>query len=203
MNSLRIFDLTQIRMMRDKQSWLPILEDDNELVRSFTKGFPEMPFFRHVKGIKGCKAEVPFGKKYFYKWWIKACGRVDVDSVDLYGGTRHSTALAIRELATPVQIKRATMHSTNKAFERYFRVETQELKEIYQKTRGVIPVSYQNDDRKVSNLLELKQKIGGGGRSRTQVPPRLARVCEEVADIWPTVADVFSDRFEMFNEMRT
>ena len=113
---------------------VPILEDDIELVRSFTKGFPEMPFFRHVKGIKGCKAEAPFGRKYFYKWWVKACAEIGVEGVDLYGGTRHSSAIALRKFRTPEEIKRATMHSTNKAFERYFRIESEDLRDIYRDT---------------------------------------------------------------------
>jgi hypothetical protein len=60
--------------------------------------------------------------------------------VDLYGGTRHSSAIALRKLRTPEEIKRATMNST-KAFERYFRIEAEDLRDIYrdrrEKRRGV------------------------------------------------------------------
>ncbi len=55
--------------------------------------------------------------------------------VDLYGGTRRSSAIALRKLRTPEEIKRATMHSTNKAFERYFRIESEDLRDIYRDTR--------------------------------------------------------------------
>ncbi len=51
--------------------------------------------------------------------------------VDLYGGTRHSTATALREHFTPEQIKRATMHSTNQAFERHFQTDGEDLRKIY------------------------------------------------------------------------
>jgi hypothetical protein len=40
--------------------------------------------------------------------------------------------MTLREFVTPEQIKRAPMHSTNKAFERYFRVEKNEILDIYQ-----------------------------------------------------------------------
>lgn len=36
---------------------------------------------------------------------------------------------------TPEQIKLASMHSTNKAFERYFRLEPDDLRNIYSDTQ--------------------------------------------------------------------
>ena len=50
---------------------------------------------------------------------------------DLYGGTRHSSVTALREDFTPEQIKRATMHSANQAFERCYRTDDDELRKIY------------------------------------------------------------------------
>jgi hypothetical protein len=41
-----------------------------------------------------------------------------------------------KTLDVPKEIKRATMHSTNKAFERYFWIETEDLREIYGDTVG-------------------------------------------------------------------
>ena len=62
-----------------------------------------------------------FGPKYFKKWWDKACENLGIKGVDLYGGTKHSTATALGELHTPEEIKRGgTGSATNKAFERYF-----------------------------------------------------------------------------------
>jgi integrase len=101
-----------------KPKLVPILDEDVELIKSFSKGFPELPFFRHVKGLQSIKDGQPFGKKYFYKWWVKACKELGIKGVDMYGGTRHSSAIALRKYRTPEEIKRATMHSTNKAFER-------------------------------------------------------------------------------------
>jgi len=54
-----------------------------------------------------------------------------IEGVDLYGGTRHSTARALRKHFSPEEIKRATMHSTNKAFERYFMIEADDMRDIY------------------------------------------------------------------------
>ena len=47
-----------------------------------------------------------FGPKYFKKWWDKACENLGIKGVDLYGGTKHSTATALGELHTPEEIKR-------------------------------------------------------------------------------------------------
>ena len=43
--------------------------------------------------------------------------------------------MALRDLVSPEQIRQATMHGTNKAFERYFRVEGAELKSVYDLTQ--------------------------------------------------------------------
>ncbi len=113
---------------------IPMLSEDLEIVRSFPKAFPEMPFFRHEKGNGGAKPGQRFGKDYLYKWWKKACQNLGVENIDLYGGTRHSSARALRELRTPEEIKRATMHSSNKAFERYFRIDLADTRSVYSDT---------------------------------------------------------------------
>ncbi|MGZ3607614.1 MAG: hypothetical protein ACXU9J_06795, partial [Syntrophales bacterium] len=45
---------------------------------------------------------------------------------------------ALRVYRTPEEIKRATMHTTNKAFERYFNIEAGDLRNIYKDTGKVI-----------------------------------------------------------------
>ena len=117
-----------------KPKLVPILDEDIKLIRSFPKVFPELPFFRHKKGIQSIRENQPFGEKYFYKWWVRACKDLGIEGVDLYGGTRHSSAIALRKYRIPEEIRRATMHSTNKAFERYFRMESDDLRDIYKDT---------------------------------------------------------------------
>jgi integrase len=127
---------------------VPLLAEDMDLIRSLPRGLPELRFFRHVKGIKGCRAGERFGEKYFYKWWVKACKNLGIEGVDLYGGTRHSSAIALRQYRTPEEIRRATMHSTNKAFERYFRIESEDLRSIYRDA-----LSKSRKDRKVLKFM--------------------------------------------------
>jgi hypothetical protein len=88
-----------------------------------------LPFFRHPDGRQ-------FGQKYFYKWWKRACKELNIEDVDLYGGTRHSTVRALRKRRTPEEIRRASGHSTNKAFERCYHTEGDMLRAIYDDAQG-------------------------------------------------------------------
>ena len=99
-------------------------------------GFPRSYFFRHDDSKSGVKKGQKFGEKYFYKWWKRACENLGIEGVDLYGGTRHSSAVALRKDFSPEQIKQGTMHQTNKAFERYFRIGADDIREIYEKSSG-------------------------------------------------------------------
>jgi hypothetical protein len=83
----------------------------------------------------------PFGIKYFYKWWIKACANLGIEGVDLYGGTRHSSVRALRKYRSPEEITRAAMSETNKAFERYMGRDTDDdLRSVYRQSAKVIPI---------------------------------------------------------------
>lgn len=113
---------------------VPILDEDIDLFKQITPGFPRSYFFRHEIGKGGVKKGQKYGEKLFYKWWKKACNNLEIESVDLYGGTRHSSAIALRKHFSPEQIKQGTMHQTNKAFERYFKVGADDVRNIYSKT---------------------------------------------------------------------
>jgi len=57
-----------------------------------------------IRHVKKCAR---FGKDYLYKWWKIAWKNLGIEDVDLYGGTRHSSARALREHFSPEQIKKA------------------------------------------------------------------------------------------------
>ena len=96
-----------------------LLSEDIDFIKSLPQGLPELHFFRHGPGRSGVEAGAKFGPRYLYKWWKKACLNLGVEGVDLYGGTRHSTATALGKICTPEEVKDATGH-TSEAFERYF-----------------------------------------------------------------------------------
>ena len=89
-----------------------------------------------------------------------------------HGQRNKKTALALRELATPEQIKRSMMTSTNKAFERYFRIESEEVRSIYSLARASkrgLPMGYQKGSPTRNNPPKRLKINGGGGGSRTRV----------------------------------
>lgn len=110
---------------------VPMLDEDITRFKQVKPLFPRSYFFRHETGKGGVKNGQKYGEKFFYKWWKKACDNLEIEGVDLYGGTRHSSAIALREHFSPEQIKQGTMHQTNKAFERYFRIEADDVRNIY------------------------------------------------------------------------
>lgn len=86
-------------------------------------GVSKLKFFRHVPGVQSVKPDQPFGHKLFYKRWIRACQNLKIKGLDLYAGTRHTSITEIaRRYGTSNAIK-TSGHSTNKAFERYCRVQ--------------------------------------------------------------------------------
>jgi integrase len=48
-----------------------MIDEDIEILHSMPRGFPEMFFFRHLKGNGAAKPGQQFGKDYLYKWWKK------------------------------------------------------------------------------------------------------------------------------------
>jgi integrase len=118
-----------------------LIDEDIGLLKSLQdrspKAFPALPFFRHFKGNGAAKPGQQFGHDLLYKWWKRACKELGVEGVDLYGGTRHSSVIYLREQGfSPEEVKRASMHSTNKAFERYLQVTANELTPIYGAARN-------------------------------------------------------------------
>lgn len=139
---------------KSKMKFKPILltEDHTERFRELKEmypGFPALPFFRHIPGISGCRADRPFGKKYLYKYWIQACENIGIEGVDLYGGTRHSTTTEIARRRGENAAIRATGHSTNKAFLRYCQVQDRTALEMAELT-------VRERNKPVRNIVQLK-----------------------------------------------
>ena len=131
---------------------VPILPEDAELISEIPQGFPNLYFFRHVEGISGVKAGEKFGEKYLYKKWKEAFNALGISGVDLYGGTRHSTTAALRSELSPEQIKAGTLHTTNKAFERYFQATAVDAMLVYQKADNLT-----KKGKREGKLIKLKK----------------------------------------------
>ena len=119
---------------------IPLLDEDIEIIRALPHAFdPTMPFFRHEKSIKGgTAAGDSFGHNVIYRSWKRACSRLGISGVSLYPGTKHSTAMGIRQASTFEEVRLATGHKTNKAFERYVRTEGNAMKEILNRRKSIL-----------------------------------------------------------------
>jgi integrase len=120
-----------------KYKAVPILPEDVSLLKTVHTGVPSMPVFAN-NGKR-------FGINRFYKGWKRSCIRLNVVGVDLYGGTRHSSARALRTHFSPEEIKRATMHTSNAAFERYFKMSGDDVRSIYKKSAEIITLKNVNE----------------------------------------------------------
>lgn len=137
-------DLEQKRILirhskTGEEKFIFLLPQDVELLQDFPKGigdlYKDLYFFRHTRGIKGVQENKRFGKHFFYDYWKRACKNLGIENVDLYGGTRHSSVQGLRKFLSPEQIKLASGHTTNKAFERYFALSEDDLRKTYSLTR--------------------------------------------------------------------
>ena len=117
-----------LRDTKDRPKYIYLITEHVEMLRTLPRGMPNLYFFRHDKAFNRVKAGQQFSRKYFYKWWKRACQNLGIKDVDLYGGTRHSTVSALRSCHSPEEIRRASMHSTNKAFDRYFQTDPEDLR---------------------------------------------------------------------------
>ena len=136
----KYIDLKQKRILipnpKEKEpKYIYLLDEDVEIIRSFPTGIDkEMYFFRHTSGKGGVRPGNKCGEKYFTRPWNKACKNLGIEGVTLYGGTRHTSATALRHDRSPEQIKAATGHNTTRSFSRYFMLDEDDLRETYSLT---------------------------------------------------------------------
>jgi integrase len=138
-----------------KPKLVPMLDEDIELYESLPRGLPDLYFFRHHgQGSTGAKHGQQFGKDQFWRWWNKACQNLGIEGVDLYGGTRHSTASYLGQSFSKEQLREhGTMHGTNKAFERYVQTEAGSSRELYKAAR--------ESTQKEGKIIDLASKKPG------------------------------------------
>ena len=117
---------------------IPLVDEDIELIRSLPLAFDQsIPFFRHECNRCGVRDGTRFSVKMLYHAWGRACKRLGVEGVTLYPGTKHSTAMGLRVVATPEEIKSMTLHSTSAAFNRYFQTSGEALKELQGRRKSI------------------------------------------------------------------
>ena len=116
---------------------IPLIADDIEIINSLPLAFAQsMPFFRHETNGKLCGKA--FGHDQLYRAWRRACERLGVSGVPIYPGTKHSTAMGLRSVATPEEIRSMTLHSTSEAFNRYFQTGGEDLRTLLSRRQSAV-----------------------------------------------------------------
>ena len=121
-----------------KPKVVPLLDADLELLNDFPEEHPSLPFFRHEAGARRELAGLPLGKQRLYRDWKTACRNLGIEGVDLYGGTKHSTAMGLRNVATFEEVRKMTGHTTNRAFDRYLQLEGEAMKSLYGRRESLV-----------------------------------------------------------------
>ena len=81
------------------------------------------------------------GKQRLYRDWKEACRNLGIEGVDLYRGTKHSTAMGLRAVATFEEVRKMTGHTTNKAFDRYLQLQGEVMKELYGRRKNLVDLA--------------------------------------------------------------
>jgi integrase len=127
----------------------PLIPEDLELIKALpTPISQDMFFFTKDNGE-------PFGRTFVYRQWVTACRNLGIKDIDLYGGTRHSSARALTEHFSPERIKRAIGSTTNAAFERYYRIESDEVRAVFSQTSNGTVLGQLFSPPKVRNSSKL------------------------------------------------
>jgi len=81
-----------------------------------------------------------------------------------------------------------TMHSTNQAFERYFQRQESDAKAVYEEAKDLQQAYNQKGVDKKGKMLNIDEKIGGGGGSRTYGDPQSNRGLQRFTE-YPLIYD--------------
>jgi len=137
-----------------KPKVVALLDEDLDLIKDWPEEHSSMPFFRHEAHAGNGMSGRPLGEKRLYKDWKEACRRLGIEDVDLYGGTKHSTAMGLRDVSTYEEVRKMTGHTTNKAFDRYLQLEGEKMRELYARRGGIVKPSFENIDNGLTMDLE-------------------------------------------------
>lgn len=150
------FLIVENTVSKEKETkMIALLDEDIEKINQFDRGGIEDYFFRHPKAYGRAKAGEQFAEGFPYHAWKRACDNLGVKNVDMYGGTRHSTATALGEHFTLAQIMEAgSMHKTNKAAIRYIQAKKPESLMVYRKVSDLQKAEIIDLEKVRKQLLE-------------------------------------------------
>lgn len=144
---------TKFRQTGMSKKLVRLVDEHLDLISELKNECPALaptPFFRHVE-TRWVRADMPFGEKFFYKQWKKACGALGIEGLDLYGGTRHTMTTAIAIAEGTEAAREFNQNMTSKAFERYCQAQSDRafrMAKIARNLRGESVVNINNNGQR-------------------------------------------------------
>ncbi len=132
-------DMGVLRIPTSKEGgekFIKLVDADMDLLQGLDNGHPDKPLFRFDTTTGGQLPGQRFGHSVLLAAWRRACAKLGVEGVDLYGGTRHSSAVALGKNHEPGTVQQLTGHHTSKSFLRYFWLEDDSKQELYAEMKG-------------------------------------------------------------------
>jgi len=126
---------------------VPLVDEDVEILKSFPLSTKAMPFFRHTQAKQGVTLNQRYGSNHFYDWWKRACTNLNIEGVDLYGGTKHSSVTALGTKYSPEEIQERGTGHLSKSFLRYLDTSDEQSRKLYM---DAVP-------KRTSNVVEFRK----------------------------------------------
>lgn len=104
-----------------------LIQEDATIVAGLPRAIPGLRFFRHKDGSN-------FGSSLLSRIWKRNSKAAGVKGVTLYGGTRHTSAIALYRDAglSPEEIKRAGGWRSMASYDRYFGLDIDDIAVVHQ-----------------------------------------------------------------------
>ena len=115
---------------KNERKSIRLIPDHIEIIKELKEKYPAVgpvKFFRHHSGLHAGEG---FGVNMLYKTWKRACTKLGITGLDLYGGTRHTTTTEIAKRHGREAAREANENRTNKAFDRYCQMQGERAFEI-------------------------------------------------------------------------
>jgi integrase len=145
------------RNKKRKPKVVEILPEHGELIRSLSRGFPEMYFLRHESTVGGNRIGDRFGKNYLYQVWKKTCKAIGVKGVPLYPGTKHTTISDWARRYSEARIQQAA-GVLSEAIRRYTVLGEEDCASLYQEARPIISDKILTKDCRAKTGTEAKSR---------------------------------------------
>lgn len=131
--STGILTIRKHKTSKTKPKEVKLLDSDRSLFEELPQGNSDDYLFRYDTERTSVQKDARFGKRSVYRAWKRACKELGIVGVDLYGGTRHSSAISLYKDAglSPEQVRRATGTRTSRAFMRYLPLDLEDVAEIH------------------------------------------------------------------------